>query len=101
MDVCIIDIASELVRLGVTRFKLRSTTFEIRSTINEYTNVTTKYICDMTANVEALKSSFNLVQTETSLNEIKSYLDSYTGFVLALIDIEKIPKNGREITGTY
>jgi hypothetical protein len=61
MDVCIIDIAPELVKLGVTRFMLRSTTFEIRSTINEYTNVIAKYILNMRANVEALKSSGNLV----------------------------------------
>jgi hypothetical protein len=27
--------------------------------------------------------------------------DHYIGFVLVLIDIEKIPSNGREITGTY
>jgi hypothetical protein len=61
MDVCIIDIAAELVKLGVTRFMLRSTTFEIRSTVNEYTSVTAKYILNMKSNVEALKSSGNLV----------------------------------------
>jgi hypothetical protein len=101
IEVCIIDIAAELVKLGDTRFKLISTTFDINSTINEYTSVTAKYISDMISNVETLKSSSNLVQTDTSLNEIKSYLDSYAGFVLVLIDVEKIPSNGREITGTY
>jgi hypothetical protein len=35
------------------------------------------------------------------MTEIKSYLDSYAGFLLVLLDIEKIPSNGREITGTY
>jgi hypothetical protein len=35
------------------------------------------------------------------LQEIKDYLDSFVGFILVLIDIEKIPKNGREVTGTY
>jgi hypothetical protein len=61
MDVCIIDIAAELVRLGVTRLMLRSTTFDIRSTINEYTSVTAKYILNMKSNVEALKSSGNII----------------------------------------
>jgi hypothetical protein len=64
MDVCIIDIAAELVRLGVTKFRLRSTTFDIRSTINEYTNVTPKYISDMISNVEALTSSFNITDRD-------------------------------------
>jgi hypothetical protein len=97
LDVCVVDLAAELYKLGVKNFMVKSTTFEIEevlvsSVINADFDA---YMDTVRASIDQLNESGNLIEDETSLKEIRDYLYSCIGFVIVLIDIEKIPNNRR------
>jgi hypothetical protein len=103
LHVCIVDLAAELYKLGVKNFNVRSATFEIEeSPISSVVNADfIAYLDTVRSNIDHLIKTGNLIEGKTSLKEIRDFLDSCIGFVMMLIDIEKIPNNGRQITGTF
>jgi hypothetical protein len=103
LDVCVVDLAGELYKLGVKNFMVKSSTFEVEealvsSVINADFDA---YMDTVRSNIDLLRESGNLIEGETSLKEIRDYLDSCIGFVVVLIDIEKLPNNGRMERGSY
>jgi hypothetical protein len=97
LDVCVVDLAAELYKLGVKNFMVKSSTFKIEEAL--VSSVVKAdfdaYMDNVRANIDQLNKSGNLIEDETSLKEIRDYLDYCIGFVIVLIDIEKIPNNRR------
>jgi hypothetical protein len=103
LDVCVVDLAGELYKLGVKNFKVRSTTFEVEEAlVSSVINADyIAYVGNVRANIDLLRETGNLIEGATSLKEIRDYLDSCIGFVVVLIDIGKLPNNGRMERGSY
>jgi hypothetical protein len=103
LDVCIVDLGAEFIRLGVEDFKIHSTSFKIA---DSYVGILmdesySGYLKTLRASIDQLKETGNLIEGKTSLAFIRDYLDSCTGFVVVLVDVEKLPNNRRIARGDY
>jgi hypothetical protein len=70
MDVCVVDLASELYKLGVKNFMVKSSTFEIEEAL--VSSVVQAdyfaYLNNVKASIDQLNKSGNLIEEETSLD---------------------------------
>jgi hypothetical protein len=70
MDVCVIDLAAELYKLGVKNFMVKSSTFDIEEALVSGVAQADyfAYMSNVKASVDQLNKSGNLIEEETSLD---------------------------------